>query len=202
VVQGEISIELGAKTETVKTRSAVFIPAGLPHHNWNDGSEDEVHIEVIAPGVLPVQSLVEFADLQDTSVKPAFIQEADPAKLTGRDFGLDWLVNRANGAAHAAVYLAEVPAGKAGPPLHVHEFDQFYFVLQGTLSVEIGLQRYDVPPGHLVILPAQVPHRQWNDQDQTEQHLTVMVPEPTAPSSEDQRWDTAVELQLAAEQID
>jgi quercetin dioxygenase-like cupin family protein len=86
--------------------------------------------------------------------------------------------------------------------LHVHEFDQFYFVLQGTLSVEIGLQRYDVPPGHLVILPAQVPHRQWNDQDQTEQHLTVMVPEPTAPSSEGQRWDTAVELQLAAEQID
>jgi quercetin dioxygenase-like cupin family protein len=86
--------------------------------------------------------------------------------------------------------------------LHVHPFDQFYFVLQGTLSVEIGLQRYDVPPGHLVILPAQVPHRQWNDQDHTEQHLTVLVPEPTAPSSEGQRWDTAVELQVAAEQID
>jgi quercetin dioxygenase-like cupin family protein len=168
VVQGEISIELGAKTETAQTRSAVFIPAGLPHHNWNDGSEDEVHIEVIAPGILPVQPLVEFADLQDTSAQPAFIREADPARLTGQDFGLDWL----------------------------------YFVLQGTLSVEIGLQRYDVPPGHLVILPAQVPHRQWNDQDHTEQHLTVLVPEPTAPSSEGQRWDTAVELQVAAEQID
>jgi quercetin dioxygenase-like cupin family protein len=202
VVQGEISIELGAKTETAQTRSAVFIPAGLPHHNWNDGSEDEVHIEVIAPGILPVQPLVEFADLQDTSAQPAFIREADPARLTGQDFGLDWLVSRANGAAHAAVYLAEVPAGKAGPPLHVHPFDQFYYVLQGTLSVEIGLQRYDVPPGHLVILPAQVPHRQWNDQDHTEQHLTVLVPEPTAPSSEGQRWDTAVELQVAAEQID
>lgn len=89
IVAGEITIELGARTEVAKTRSAVFIPAGLPHHNWNDGTEDEVHIEVLAPGVLPVQPLVEFTDLQDTSAQPAFIQEADPAQLTGQDFGLD-----------------------------------------------------------------------------------------------------------------
>ena len=201
VLQGEMTVELGEETKVAKARSAVFIPAGLPHHNWNDGSEDEVHVEVIAPGVLPVQRLVERADLRDTSVQPAFVREADPSRLKGRDFGLDWLANRASGATHAAVYLAEVPPGKEGPPLHVHEFDQFYFVLQGTLSVEIGLQRYDVPPGHLVVLPAQVPHRQWNEQDETEQHLTIIVPEPTALPSQGQRWDTVVELRIAAEQI-
>ena len=201
IVQGEISIELGAQTHTAKARSAVFIPAGLPHHNWNDGDEDEVHIEVIAPGVLPVQRLVETADLQDTSVHPAFVRPADPAKLDGQDFRLDWLANRASGATHAAVYLAEVPAGKDGPPLHVHEFDQFYYVLQGTLSVEIGLSRYDVPPGHLVILPAQVPHRQWNEQDETEQHLTIIAGEPAGLPSQGYRWDTAVELRQSAEQI-
>ncbi len=201
VVQGEMTVELGEETKVVKARSAVFIPAGLPHRNWNDGGEDEVHIEVIAPGVLPVQRLVETAELRDTSVQPAFVREADPSRLTGRDFGLDWLVNRASGATRAAVYLAEVPPGKDGPPLHVHEFDQFYFVLQGVLSVEIGLQRYDVPPGHLVVLPAQVPHRQWNEQDETEQHLTIIVPEPAALPSEGHRWDTVVELRIAAEQI-
>jgi quercetin dioxygenase-like cupin family protein len=201
VVQGEITVELGEQTHVAQARSAVFIPAGLPHCNRNDGDEDEMHIEVIAPGVLPVQPLVDTADLRDTSVQAAFVSAADPARLTGRDFGLDWLVNRAAGAVHAAVYLAEVPPGKAGPALHVHEFDQFYFVLQGTLSVEIGLQRYHVPPGHLVVLPAQVPHRQWNEQDETEQHLTVLVPEPTALPSDGHRWDTAVELRLAAEQI-
>jgi LacI family transcriptional regulator len=201
IVQGEITIELGAKTEVAATRSAVFIPAGLPHHNWNDGDADEVHIEVLAPGVLPVTELVQFGDLPDTSAQPAFVQEADPALLTGRDFTLDWLVNRKKGAAHAAVYLAEVPAGKSVPPLHVHEFDQFYFVLQGTLSIEVGFARYDVPPGHLVVLPAQVPHRQWNEQDETEQHLTIIVPEPAALASEGgPRWDTVVGLQLAAEQ--
>jgi 5-methyltetrahydropteroyltriglutamate--homocysteine methyltransferase len=68
----------------------VFIPAGLPHHNWNDGSQDEVHIEVIAPGVLPVQRLVETADLRDTSVQSAFVREADPSRLKGRDFGLEF----------------------------------------------------------------------------------------------------------------
>jgi mannose-6-phosphate isomerase-like protein (cupin superfamily) len=201
VVQGEITVELGEERKVAKARSAVFIPAGLPHRNWNDGGEDEVHIEVIAPGVLPVQRLVETAELRDTSVQPAFVREADPSRLTGRAFGLDWLVNRSSGATRAAVYLAEVPPGKDGPPLHVHEFDQFYFVLQGTLSVEVGLQRHDVPPGHLVVLPAQVPHRQWNEQDETEQHLTIIVPEPTALPSEGHRWDTVVELRIAAEQI-
>jgi len=201
VLQGEITVELGEETRAAKARSAVFIPAGLPHRNWNDGDEDEVHIEVIAPGVLPVQRLVETTELRDTSVQPAFVQEADPAKLTGRDFALDWLANRALGATHAAVYLAEVPPGKEGPPLHMHEFDQFYFVLQGTLSVEIGLKRYEVPPGQLVVLPAQVPHRQWNEQDETEQHLTIIVPEPMARPSEGHRWDTVVELSVAAEQL-
>lgn len=201
VVEGESTLELGGETKVAKARSAVFIPAGLPHRNWNAGAVDEVHIEVIAPGVLPVQPLVDTADLRDTSVQPAFVQAADPAQLTGQDFGLDWLVTRARGAAHAAVYLAEVPAGKAGPPLHVHEFDQFYFVLQGTLSVMIGLRRYDVPPGHLAVLPAQVPHRQWNEGDETEQHVTMIVPEPEGPSREDRPWDTAVELRRAAEQI-
>ena len=201
VVQGEMTVELGAETSLAKARSAVFIPAGLPHHNWNDGDEDEVHVEVIAPGILPMQRLVETVDLRDTSAHPAFVREADPTKLTGQDFRLDWLANRAAGATHAAVYLAEVPAGKDGPPLHVHEFDQFYYVLQGTLSVEIGLNRYEVPPGHLVVLPAQVPHRQWNERDEAEQHLTFIVPEPAGLPSEGYRWDTAVELNLAAEQI-
>jgi mannose-6-phosphate isomerase-like protein (cupin superfamily) len=159
VVQGEMTVELGEQTRVVKPRSAVFIPAGLPHRNWNDGAEDEIHVEVIAPGVLLVQRLVEAGELRDTSAQLAFVREADPSRLTGRDFGLDWLVDRASGATHATVYLAEVPPGKTGPPLHVHEFDPFYFVLQGTLSVEIGLQGCDVPPGRLVVLPAQVPAR-------------------------------------------
>ena len=97
VVQGELSIELGEQPEVAKARSVVFIPAGLPHQSWNDGDEDEIHIEVIAPGVLPVRRLVETADSRDTAVQAAFIKEADPAKLTGQAFGLDWLANRAGG---------------------------------------------------------------------------------------------------------
>lgn len=202
LLRGELSIELGGKTEVARARSAVFIPAGLPHRNYNHGEQEEVHVEVIAPGVLPVQRLTDTDDLRDTSTRRPFVKEADPSRLTGQDFGLDWLVNRDGGAEHAAVYLAEVPPGKEGPPLHVHEFDQFYFVLQGTLSVEIGLQRHEVPPGHLVVLPAQVPHRQWNERDETEQHLTVIAPEPPALPSQGLRWDTVVELGIAPDQFE
>lgn len=201
VLQGEISIELGTDVETATPRSLVFIPAGLPHHNWNQGPQDEIHLEVIAPGVLPTQALSVPTDSTDFATPAGFVREADPTKLTGQGFNLDWLVNRQLGAEHAAVYLAEVPPGAAGPALHVHDFDQFYFVLEGTLNVEVGLQRYEVGPHALVVLPAGVPHRQWNEAGQVERHLTILAPEPTLPHSASHPWDIAVELTVTGEAI-
>jgi len=29
------------------------VPRGTPHHKWNEGDEDEFHVEVIAPAPLP-----------------------------------------------------------------------------------------------------------------------------------------------------
>jgi mannose-6-phosphate isomerase-like protein (cupin superfamily) len=95
-----------------------------------------------------------------------------------------------------------VPPHRSGPPLHVHEFDQFYFVLSGVLSVEIGLSRMDVGPNNLIVLPAQVPHRQWNERDEVEHHLTILAPEPRTPHSVEHPWDVAVALAQTGEQID
>ena len=93
------------------------------------------------------------------------------------------------------VYLAEMAPGAQGPPLHVHEFDQFYFVIEGALEVQIGFDTQVVGPNTLVILPAGVPHKQRNASDaEIERHLTVLVPEPPFPHSEEHPWDVAVEL--------
>ena len=50
------------------------------------------------------------------------------------------------------LYVATVDAGAAGPGLHVHEFDQFYYVLEGTMSIEIGLASCTAGPHTLVVL--------------------------------------------------
>jgi mannose-6-phosphate isomerase-like protein (cupin superfamily) len=201
VLQGQLHIELGREARAATPPSAVFIPAGLPHHNWNEGDEDEVHLEVIAPGVLPIHPLASPTESTESSGPGGFVREHDPARLSGPGFGLDWLANRELGAHHAALYLAEVAPGATGPPLHVHEFDQFYFVLEGTLSIEVGLARFDAEPNTLVVLPAGVPHRQWNEHGATERHLTVLAPEPALPHSAARPWDVAVELTVTGQHI-
>ena len=33
----------------VEPHNLVIIPAGTPHWNWNEGTEDELHFELIVP---------------------------------------------------------------------------------------------------------------------------------------------------------
>nr|WP_284702868.1 cupin domain-containing protein [Rhodococcus qingshengii] len=80
--------------------------------------------------------------------------------------------------------------GSAGPGMHIHPFDQFYLVLQGQLTVEVALQKHIVGPNTLVVLPAGVPHRQFNDGKVTEHHLVVLTPAPL----EGVPWDEGVDF--------
>jgi quercetin dioxygenase-like cupin family protein len=51
-----------------------------------------------------------------------------------------------------------VPAGYA-PPLHVHaDQDEVFYLIDGSLSVRCGDDRWEAGPGSLVFLPRQVPH--------------------------------------------
>jgi mannose-6-phosphate isomerase-like protein (cupin superfamily) len=61
-----------------------------------------------------------------------------------------------------------LPAHREGPPLHVHYAeDEEGLIVAGTLSAEVDRQRVTVGPGQTVRLPQGVPHRWWNDGDQT-----------------------------------
>ena len=106
-----------------------------------------------------------------------------------------------HGAEHAGIYVADMAPGATGPPTHVHDFDQFYFVLSGQLNVEVGLQKHVVAPNTLVVLPAGVPHCQGNPSEQPERHLAVLMPEPPSPNSAEQPWDTVVDFAVAERQL-
>lgn len=201
VTEGETTIRLGSETRKVGRDSLIFIPSGVPHHNWNEGGDTEVHLEVIAPAPLPTQPLAEPTDSDDPRGLPYAVREADPSKFGGAGFAQDWLLDRESGGRHMGLYVAEVPAGAEGPPLHFHPFDQFYFVLQGELHVQIGLTTSVVGPNHLVVLPAGVPHRQWNEAAVAERHLAILVPLPEHASSPEQPWDVAVTLAASSEVI-
>ena len=200
IVDGELEIELGDEVEKVAAGQGVLIPAGLPHRNRNVGDRPEVHLEVIAPGVTPTQPLATMVDHRDAGDRRYLVASPTPPDVE-RPFTLSWLAGRRDGSEHASIYVADMAPGASGPPTHVHDFDQFYFVLSGQLHVEVALQQHVVDPGTLVVLPSGVPHRQWNPGDQPERHLAVLVPEPEWPSSREQPWDTVVDFAVAERQL-
>jgi mannose-6-phosphate isomerase-like protein (cupin superfamily) len=45
-----------------------------------------------------------------------------------------------------------------GPPLHDHEDDHAWYVLEGTMSICVGPKWVDAPKGSFVLIPGKTPH--------------------------------------------
>ena len=85
-----------------------------------------------------------------------------------------------SGCSSIVVNAARVLPESTGTSWHIHPFDQMYWVLEGTLHVEIADQVHDVEPDHLVVIPAGVPHRNRSSGPGVERHLAFLVPAPRA----------------------
>ncbi|HEV7977154.1 cupin domain-containing protein [Amycolatopsis sp.] len=199
VTHGEATIKLGKDEHKAAADSAIFIPAGVPHHNWNEGDETEVHLEVIAPGSAGIRPMLTFAESDDAHDLPYAVVKPSVDQTMSLEGGMTVtpLVGPEQDSKNALIYIGGLPAGAAGPSLHTHKFDQFYLVLEGLLGVQVGLTEFTVGPQHLVVLPAGVPHRQWNAGADAERHLTIIAPPPpelTETDADGEPWDFSVEL--------
>src|SRR5438874_1961678 len=58
VLTGTMHARVGDRTFVAQPETLVIIPAGTPHWNWNEGTEDEVHFELIVPPPPPGEPLV------------------------------------------------------------------------------------------------------------------------------------------------
>jgi quercetin dioxygenase-like cupin family protein len=89
------------------------------------------------------------------------------------------LVDRDSGATTCSVNCIKTPAGEGSPAgLHTHAVDQLFYILSGTMSLEIDGKQYQAPPGSVVHFPAGVPHRNWNAGAEPTVHLAINVPQP------------------------
>lgn len=181
VCEGEIHIVMGDEELLAPKDSLVYIPAGTPHHNWNTSDDvHEFHFEVLAPAPFADAPAWELTDSTDAGGRPYFVKtfsepDGDDPSAT---FARTTLLQKSDGA-QMMLYRATLAPGAAGPALHIHpEHDQFYFVLEGELNVQLGLEEFVVPKHHLVVLPANMPHRMWNAGDVPERHLVLIAPAP------------------------
>ena len=110
-----------------------------------------------------------------------YLRKVDFAQLAAVDDRvsqplLDW----DSGATSCSVSCIKTPPGEGSPDgMHTHVVDQLFYVLSGTLSLEINGHAYTADPGTLVVFPAGVPHRNWNGGAQATVHLAFNTPLPS-----------------------
>jgi mannose-6-phosphate isomerase-like protein (cupin superfamily) len=173
VVDGEMQVELGKSRHRAGAGSLVYIPAGLPHRNWNEGPGTEFHFEIIVPSYRPGRPLLALVD--------------DPAPAAGGPQGyvvtaqkpsaLEVTLQRLTAsAARAEVSVCDEPPDSPAVERHTHDFDQFYYLLRGSLTVEVGKDEHHASERTLVMMPAGIPHGSANRSGAPVRYLVVNVP--------------------------
>ena len=76
----------------------------------------------------------------------------------------------------AVVSLVKVPK-MSGPPVHIHtREDEWYYILSGEITFQLGDRRVTHGPGASVLVPRGVPHAFQNFADEVAEMLVMFTP--------------------------
>ena len=71
----------------------------------------------------------------------------------------------------------EIPPRALAAPTHLHQHeDEYSFVLEGRVGVQIGEEETVAGPGELVVKPRGIPHAFWNAGDEPARLLELVSP--------------------------
>jgi mannose-6-phosphate isomerase-like protein (cupin superfamily) len=88
-------------------------------------------------------------------------------KLIGPQVGIDSLDIR----------CIKTPPREGSPSgLHTHEQDQIFYIISGTMKLEVDGSEHEAGPGTLVVFPVGVPHRNWNEGQEPTIHIAINAP--------------------------
>jgi quercetin dioxygenase-like cupin family protein len=77
---------------------------------------------------------------------------------------------------HVSVTEIVVPPHSAGPPLHTHDFDEAFYLLEGELIFQVEEALVTKGAGELVFAPRNVAHALANHSDAPARYLLICTP--------------------------
>ena len=145
-------------------------------------------LSVIRPNSAAAQSRPEIKiDMSKEASPMEYVRKVDFAAIakSGANERLTQILfDHTSGAKTCSIFCIKTPAGGGSPAgMHVHAVDQIFYILSGTMSIEIEGKQYNCSSGSLIIFPAGVPHRNWNGGSEPTVHLAfnTPLPDPNVP---------------------
>jgi quercetin dioxygenase-like cupin family protein len=86
------------------------------------------------------------------------------------------LVRSEQSRGRAGIIESVMPAGATGPPLHKHDFDEAFYVLDGELTFLVGGELVKVGAGEMAFAPGGEPHTFTNRSAGDARYLLVCTP--------------------------
>ena len=77
---------------------------------------------------------------------------------------------------HVSMIEIVIAAHNPGPPLHMHDFDEAFYVLEGELIFQVGDELLTKRAGELAFAPRNVVHALANHSDADARYLLVCAP--------------------------
>ena len=62
------------------------------------------------------------------------------------------------------------------PPLHTHDVDLFFVVLEGNTTLRLGRESHHAQAGEVIYIPKGLPHGSDNQSGAPERHLEILIP--------------------------
>jgi quercetin dioxygenase-like cupin family protein len=88
----------------------------------------------------------------------------------------DVLLRSEKTGGHVSVTEIVVPPHSAGPPLHTHDFDEAFYMLEGELIFQVEEALTTKGPGELSFAPRNVAHTLANQSDAPARYLLICTP--------------------------
>ena len=104
------------------------------------------------------------------------IRAADVTTPLGKDAVTEILAGPTNGSTEGYLMFTRMPGGAHGPSMFTLPDEHFFMVLEGTMTLQIGTDKFTLGKFEGAFIPANTPHEVWNDGPGEERHFEVVAP--------------------------
>ena len=154
VIDGDLMLPLGDARVRIVTGGFAFAPSGVNHGIANESHAPARYVSITTPS---------------SGAEEATVVEGMPGRVKV-------LLRGADSGGRVAVMDNVVPARTVGPPLHHHDFDEAFYLLEGEATFQLGDELVTRRAGELVWAPRGAHHCFSNLSDADVRWLLICTP--------------------------